>query len=686
MHRCLRQRRAACLIGPSTAAKWESQSELPLCSGRCATRCRDEYWSVVNSHAAMHHGRRVLPSVHVENELGSAYCAVTAEENAIFLVVGETPARPSLTMLRPSLRCCDRATLATALTRTALAITLAGCGPHQRSPTGKDNPRTVTSTPARIDAHDAIAPTSPDRVAGTVIEVQSHAPLAGRTVAIGGRQTITDANGTFVFDDVARVYDVTIVEPGAATATCYQGLSRRDPILVHKRLPPKQYPEGTLHAELHGSLTGGGPYPLATDSEATIYLLSPEVQEHVFLGGRLYGPERGPGFTLRPWWISQDPMSGTLFAVRTNGAAFIDNGAPDGSPASASDKWWFGQRPVTIKNGEITTANLTLASVSSRRFAVHVNAPRGHHPVLGCEYRISSMRAGFITPQGGCALRDPRHPYSPDTWWDCEVAALPIPGATLCVWDDNGAGESLATRRCDIADGVVLPLTLQPAPSLTMPTDLSVWTKDTRFAWTPFDHGIYRLALEDKFPTPDNPSVDVYTAETTAVWPDLSALGLIFPKGSAEYYVKILGLGPYSTMDDATGVEGIGAFAPGEMRGSRSADYRLIVQPEPLPQVGPTCKFPYMTAIVCGHDSSNRPNEEYMLAAINNQLRRYPQFAAAIGISCVRDCAGARAWAKAYEKYAREHPAFDANEPVDEPRLSLLPPVRSARPVKDSER
>jgi hypothetical protein len=29
-----------------------------------------------------------------------------------------------------------------------------------------------------------------------------------------------------------------------------------------------------------------------------------------------------------------------------------------------------------------------------------------------------------------------------------------------------------------------------------------------------------------------------------------------------------------------------------------------------------------------------------MLAAINNKLRHYPQFASAIGIHCVRDCDG----------------------------------------------
>jgi hypothetical protein len=53
-------------------------------------------------------------------------------------------------------------------------------------------------------------------------------------------------------------------------------------------------------------------------------------------------------------------------------------------------------------------------------------------------------------------------------------------------------------------------------------------------------------------------------------------------------------------------------------------------------------------------------------SAINNKLRHFPQFANAVGIHCVRDCEGARAFNRAYAEYERAHPEFDLNEPMEE--------------------
>jgi len=66
----------------------------------------------------------------------------------------------------------------------------------------------------------------------------------------------------------------------------------------------------------------------------------------------------------------------------------------------------------------------------------------------------------------------------------------------------------------------------------------------------------------------------------------------------------------------------------------------------------------------CEHGST----EWYQLSAMNLKLRCYPDFAATVGIQCVRDCAGARAFYKAYAKYARAHPGFDANQPLSCPQ------------------
>jgi len=151
---------------------------------------------------------------------------------------------------------------------------------------------------------------------------------------------------------------------------------------------------------------------------------------------------------------------------------------------------------------------------------------------------------------------------------------------------------------------------------------------------------------------------------------------------ATSYDVKIAARGPYATLDDAVGADGMGASFPKEMWLAEARAVELHVEP-PLPAGAQEaqCQYPYGTAIVCGDIPHNieQNKEFYMLAAINNKLRHFPQFANAVGIHCVRDCAGARAFSKAYADYARAHPGFDANEPIEMDRIDSPPPPRSVR-------
>ena len=56
--------------------------------------------------------------------------------------------------------------------------------------------------------------------------------------------------------------------------------------------------------------------------------------------------------------------------------------------------------------------------------------------------------------------------------------------------------------------------------------------------------------------------------------------------------------------------------------------------------------------------------EFYRLSVLNRTIQTYPDFAAAVKIHCVRDCAGARAYLKAYAGYSAAHPGFDADRPL----------------------
>ena len=57
-------------------------------------------------------------------------------------------------------------------------------------------------------------------------------------------------------------------------------------------------------------------------------------------------------------------------------------------------------------------------------------------------------------------------------------------------------------------------------------------------------------------------------------------------------------------------------------------------------------------------------SEWYALTAINNKLQNHPEFAAAIGIHCVKDCAAARAFVEALASYQLAHPDFDVDDPL----------------------
>ena len=74
------------------------------------------------------------------------------------------------------------------------------------------------------------------------------------------------------------------------------------------------------------------------------------------------------------------------------------------------------------------------------------------------------------------------------------------------------------------------------------------------------------------------PAISVYTTQTDITLPDLSALGLTYPKNTT-YQVRVGGLGPYADTDDALGPEGIGSFTSSESRVSYSEFVQVTTAP-----------------------------------------------------------------------------------------------------------
>jgi hypothetical protein len=222
-----------------------------------------------------------------------------------------------------------------------------------------------------------------------------------------------------------------------------------------------------------------------------------------------------------------------------------------------------------------------------------------------------------------------------------------------------GAGVSQAART---------PFT---PPSLLMPVTSTVITSAIRFSWTPCEHCVSSLKLSVNVPSPKNPDITLYTSATSTDWPDLSKLGIDFPSGAAEYTAWLHGL-RVPTMDDAVGPDGLAGPVRPFVLIARTHGYVTLVVP-PAPTAGAArgvaqapCDVPEGEIVTCGKMPVPRmegSTEWYQLSAMNLKLRCYPDFAASVGIQCVRDCLGARAWYKAYEKYERAHPGFDANQP-----------------------
>jgi hypothetical protein len=67
----------------------------------------------------------------------------------------------------------------------------------------------------------------------------------------------------------------------------------------------------------------------------------------------------------------------------------------------------------------------------------------------------------------------------------------------------------------------------------------------------------------------------------------------------------------------------------------------------------------------------------HVLSAMNHKLGYYPAFAMAFGQAQVTDCEGANRYRPAYSAYLREHPGFDADEP--------LPPAPEDPPPLDDD-
>jgi hypothetical protein len=74
--------------------------------------------------------------------------------------------------------------------------------------------------------------------------------------------------------------------------------------------------------------------------------------------------------------------------------------------------------------------------------------------------------------------------------------------------------------------------------------------------------------------------------------------------------------------------------------------------------------------------------EIYSFPRLNERLRKYPEFAAAVGLTEVKDCNDARRYSERYHEYKKTHPDFDDEGPTKEEQFRefLSDPANIAKP------
>ena len=479
-------------------------------------------------------------------------------------------------------------------------------------------------------------------ITGTVLD-STGKPLPDHIVAIGGERTTSDGEGRFSFPQIPAGYDLVIASPDHTRATIYQDLGRRDPVVTHET--PLRAARAHAHsAQIDVTVTGGE----AAKDSWHVNFASSRASADLLLRGM--APDAAgvvkPG-TLAIAWDGADTITGVVMAL------LMKDQRKTLVP-------WFAQQQVTLHAGETARVQLALAKAPVvMRPAGKVTQPDGVPPF------DPQYHEHFSVPGSGRAL----HSTSASRREAFAVPDLRAFGIELCTeaFQWNPYFRSHRTQ-CGVDPGKGAVLALPPAPSFLSPAWDTPATPGMRFSWTSQPSAVYRLMLTTvgRKPTTAFPQIDIYTARTTASWPDLSAVGVAFPLGLIYYGVTIGALGPHRSIDDlAAPREPIAQRQrPTDRWSSESQELSVPVRP-PLGPAEAACVLPRGSSIICGEAAQPGGRREiYVLSAINKTIRNHPDFANAVNIHCVRDCAEARAFTKAYEDYGNAHPDFDADEPL----------------------
>ncbi|MGO9875177.1 MAG: hypothetical protein ACLPVY_15395 [Acidimicrobiia bacterium] len=380
-------------------------------------------------------------------------------------------------------------------------------------------------------------------VVGTVVDRMTTRPLAGRTVVVGGTRVATGPDGSFRLAAPSIPYNAVVVEPDGSSVSVVLGLSRLDPTLVHT-------PSGTANNStaavqvsptLSFSASSAPPGPAAS---GRVYAFSNAADNWTTLDVGADG-----GLTCAPIglsWLGGGEMTGDLV------------GLLDPSNADAGGSWAAGQAQFALVSGQGVDVALPLSEVPSLTVSGQTALPPGYFLTRrDVSYRWPIVHA-FVS-----VLSDP----TPASTFEYTVPDVTSLGGVLCLEADAAPG-TIATRVCGASLAPSSPpMQLQAAPEFSTSISGTSVPASGSWSWTTYDNGVYAIQIESDVAGPAAPDILILTANTTINWPDLERLGVPFTPGSG-YAVTLGGLGPYSSIDDACGPNGLGNPFPEEQRWS----------------------------------------------------------------------------------------------------------------------
>lgn len=381
---------------------------------------------------------------------------------------------------------------------------------------------TLTATSGDLTATVTLTLNRPDpmTISGFVISTPG-ARVAGANVAIGTQTTTSDANGAFSIPNVIPPYDLVVYDAtGDGKAVIYQGLTRANPNVIWLA------GSGSLQTStVEGSISGGDALPEVLD-RTTVAFGSPEGEDSSNVTNSPY--------SLNPEWTGTSATTtGTLHVLQVRPSSGI-----------ATQYRGYGTRSnVAVVNAGITTSqDLTMSALpGTATISGAISVPAG--------YTLANRGLGLELP--GPALISLGSEASSSLGFNFVVptginSTNALSATALLV----GEGQTVG-RLSGIAPGtagVTLQL-LRPAVQIAPTDGASGVTSATELSWNPVTGGVHIVSLNG---SSGNPDFVVFTSGTTTHPPDLFALGIVIPSGSA-YSWTVTTLAPFANLDDFAG-------------------------------------------------------------------------------------------------------------------------------------